>query len=223
MPQYTELLGLSIQQLTEVAEGLAEAPYRARQLFDGLYRQRWQTAGQFTPCRKPSASSSRVRISGWVAPGRKEVCLRRRYRALPVGVLRRPERRNRLDARRRRRRSGRRLRKRRRGTRRVIMPSCSGMTSVIPSEVERSLARRRHMSIPRYNDRGSLASRHHLRLQPGGLRRRVRLLHDGPAWTQRNLTAGEIVGQILTVLNDQQAELQRDRSTSSSWDKANLS
>jgi len=48
-PQHTELLGLSIQELTAIAEGLGEAPYRARQLFDGLYRQRWQNLEQFTP------------------------------------------------------------------------------------------------------------------------------------------------------------------------------
>ena len=48
LPQYTELLGLSLQQLTEIVEGLAEAPYRARQLFDGLYRQRWSALERFT-------------------------------------------------------------------------------------------------------------------------------------------------------------------------------
>ena len=46
--QNTELLGLSLQQLTEILESLGEAPYRARQLFDGLYRQRWSTLEQFT-------------------------------------------------------------------------------------------------------------------------------------------------------------------------------
>src|ERR1700757_3162895 len=47
-PQYTELLGLSIQELTELVENLGESPYRARQLFDGLYRQRWPEVEQFT-------------------------------------------------------------------------------------------------------------------------------------------------------------------------------
>jgi 23S rRNA (adenine2503-C2)-methyltransferase len=46
--QLTELLGLSIQQLTEIAEQLNEPAYRARQLFDGLYRQRWSALEQFT-------------------------------------------------------------------------------------------------------------------------------------------------------------------------------
>jgi 23S rRNA (adenine2503-C2)-methyltransferase len=47
--QHTELLGLSLQQLTELAEELGQAPYRARQLLDGLYRQRWSGLEQFTP------------------------------------------------------------------------------------------------------------------------------------------------------------------------------
>src|SRR5271157_8640 len=47
-PQHTELLGLSLQQLTEVAEGFDQAPYRVRQLLDGLYRQRWSGLEQFT-------------------------------------------------------------------------------------------------------------------------------------------------------------------------------
>ena len=46
--QHTELLGLSIQELTDIVEGLGEAPYRARQLLDGLYRQRWSEWEQFT-------------------------------------------------------------------------------------------------------------------------------------------------------------------------------
>src|SRR5271157_2373734 len=46
--QHTELLGLSLQQLTELAEELGQAPYRAQQLLDGLYRQRWSGLEQFT-------------------------------------------------------------------------------------------------------------------------------------------------------------------------------
>lgn len=47
--QHTELLGLSLQQLSEISDGLGEAPYRARQLFDGLYHQRWPELERFTP------------------------------------------------------------------------------------------------------------------------------------------------------------------------------
>ena len=46
--QHTELLGLSLQQLTELAEQVGQAPYRVRQLLDGLYRQRWSGLEQFS-------------------------------------------------------------------------------------------------------------------------------------------------------------------------------
>ena len=48
VPQHTELLGLNLQQLTEIIDGLGQASYRAQQLLDGLYRQRWSRLGQFT-------------------------------------------------------------------------------------------------------------------------------------------------------------------------------
>ena len=47
-PQHTELLGLSYQQLSELIADCGQAPYRARQLLDGLYRQRWSALDQFT-------------------------------------------------------------------------------------------------------------------------------------------------------------------------------
>lgn len=40
-PQHTELLGLPNQQLTEIVETFGQASYRVQQLLDGLYRQRW--------------------------------------------------------------------------------------------------------------------------------------------------------------------------------------
>ncbi len=54
-------------------------------------------------------------------------------------------------------------------------------------------------------------ARHHLHLQPSRLRRRLQILHDRPSRPQRNLTAGEIAGQVLAVLNDQHVDLDRDR------------
>ena len=47
-PQQRELLSLSNQQLTDLIESFAQAPYRLRQLLDGLYRQRWSRLEQFT-------------------------------------------------------------------------------------------------------------------------------------------------------------------------------
>ena len=47
-PQQRELLSLSNQQLADLIESLALAPYRLRQLLDGLYRQRWSRLEQFS-------------------------------------------------------------------------------------------------------------------------------------------------------------------------------
>jgi adenine C2-methylase RlmN of 23S rRNA A2503 and tRNA A37 len=47
-PQQCELLNLSNEQLAELIESFAQAPYRLRQLLDGLYRQRWSRLGQFS-------------------------------------------------------------------------------------------------------------------------------------------------------------------------------
>ena len=47
-PQQRELLSLSNQQLADLIESLGLPPYRLRQLLDGLYRQRWPRLEQFT-------------------------------------------------------------------------------------------------------------------------------------------------------------------------------
>jgi 23S rRNA (adenine2503-C2)-methyltransferase len=47
-PQHHELLSLSNQQLVDLVEDFAQAPFRLRQLLDGLYRQRWSRLDQFT-------------------------------------------------------------------------------------------------------------------------------------------------------------------------------
>jgi 23S rRNA (adenine2503-C2)-methyltransferase len=46
--QQRELLSLSNQQLADLVESFALAPYRLRQLLDGLYRQRWSRLDQFS-------------------------------------------------------------------------------------------------------------------------------------------------------------------------------
>lgn len=63
--QNTELLGLSLQELTNLMETLGEAPYRARQLFDGLYGQRWSSLEQFTTL--PLGLRQKLRDLGYTA------------------------------------------------------------------------------------------------------------------------------------------------------------
>src|SRR5450755_51398 len=46
--QQRELLSLSNQQLADLVESFAQAPYRLRQLLNGLYRQRWSRLDQFS-------------------------------------------------------------------------------------------------------------------------------------------------------------------------------
>src|SRR5581483_12405430 len=68
-PQYTELLGLSNQQLTAIVDSCGQAAYRVRQLLDGLYRQRWSALDQFSSLPKSfrqqlSDSGHRVGLPG---------------------------------------------------------------------------------------------------------------------------------------------------------------
>jgi 23S rRNA (adenine2503-C2)-methyltransferase len=47
-PANSELLGLSLQELSEVVRELGEPDYRSRQIFEGMYRQRLPELGSFT-------------------------------------------------------------------------------------------------------------------------------------------------------------------------------
>ena len=47
-PQHCELLSLSNERLTDLIESFGQAPYRLRQLLDGVYRQRWTSLEQFS-------------------------------------------------------------------------------------------------------------------------------------------------------------------------------
>src|SRR5271165_5291477 len=62
--QHTELLGLSLQQLTGVVEDFGQAPYRARQLLDGLYRQMWSGLDSFATL--PLTLRQQLTDSGYV-------------------------------------------------------------------------------------------------------------------------------------------------------------
>jgi 23S rRNA (adenine2503-C2)-methyltransferase len=50
--QHRELLSLTNQRLSEILEDLGQPAYRLQQLLDGLYRQRWRTLDQFTTLPK---------------------------------------------------------------------------------------------------------------------------------------------------------------------------
>jgi 23S rRNA (adenine2503-C2)-methyltransferase len=62
-PQNLELLGLDFQQLTNVVEELGQPRYRAAQLLDGLYRQRWPALERFTTL--PAALRQQLTSAGY--------------------------------------------------------------------------------------------------------------------------------------------------------------
>jgi 23S rRNA (adenine2503-C2)-methyltransferase len=177
-PQHTELLGLTIQQLTSLMDELGEAPYRARQLFDGLYRQRWQSLEQFTPL---SLGFRRKLVEEGYAVGQPQI--EKKFVSLD-------------------------------GTVRYLLAFGDGQS------VET-------VWMPE-GDGGEAGD---------GSQSGDEELEDARAWRRaticvssqvgcavdcafcmtallglkRNLTAGEIVGQILLILNDQKVDVQRDR------------
>ncbi|MGB8888160.1 MAG: 23S rRNA (adenine(2503)-C(2))-methyltransferase RlmN [Candidatus Korobacteraceae bacterium] len=224
MPQYTELLGLSLQQLTEVVEGFAEAPYRARQLFDGLYGQRWPALDRFTTISQ--TFRRRLSESGFVVGlpriEKKFVSADGTVRYLlafadgqSVETVWMPEgdggeagdgsesgdeELEQLDS----------------ASSLISGDSASSVipsSPVMPSEAEGSAVRR-------WNDVDSSKPRSAMRRSQRaticvssqvGCAVECAFCMTALLGLHRNLTAGEIVSQILTVLSDQQAEMQRDR------------
>jgi 23S rRNA (adenine2503-C2)-methyltransferase len=175
--QHTELLGLSLQQLTGIAEKLGEPAYRARQLFDGLYRQRWSQLDQFTPL--PADLRHHLQAHGY-----------------SVGL---PEIENKFVS--------------SDGTVRYLLAFTDGQSveTVWMPEGDGGEA-----------GDGSSSGDEELGEKPWdraticvssqvGCAVDCAFCMTALLGLKRNLTAGEIVGQILAVLGDQQAEAQRDR------------
>jgi 23S rRNA (adenine2503-C2)-methyltransferase len=204
-PQHTELLGLSLQQLTEVIEGMTQASYRARQLLDGLYRQRWSRLEQFTTL--PSAFRQQLTQSGY-AVGFPQIVKKfvsadgtiRYLLAFSDGQ----------------------------SVETVWMPEGDGGEAGDGSEdgdIELRESATLKVVIP--SDDGS--PRRPARLEGPAVRnmkrRRATICVSSQVGCavecafcmtallglKRNLSAGEIVGQILAVLNDQQVAMERDR------------
>jgi 23S rRNA (adenine2503-C2)-methyltransferase len=177
-PQHTELLGLSIQELTAVTERLGEASYRARQLFDGLYRQKWQNLEQFTPLsldfrRKLNEESYTV---GSPSVQKKFVSVDGTVRYLLAFA----------DG---------------QSVETVWMPEGDGGEAGDGSQTgdeELESGRPWHRATICVSSQVGCAVE-------------CAFCMTALLGLKRNLSAGEIVGQILAVLTDQQAEVQRDR------------
>ena len=152
-PQF-ELLGLTNQELTALVEPLGEPRFRARQLFDALYRQRLAALDDIS--NLPKSLRSRLVAAGLshrISRHRSTLCLRRRHRPLPGSLRRWSKRGNRLDA-----------RWRRRGGYRGA--SSGAAASQSGSRASANLAE---------------PPRHYLHLLPVGMRRELQVLHDRPA------------------------------------------
>ena len=177
-PQHTELLGLSLQQLTEVVENEGQPLFRARQLFDGLYRQRWPALERFTTL--PAAFRQRLTEAGFCV-GFPEVEKRFSSSDGTIRYLLRFADGQSVET--------------------VWMPEGDGGESGDGSESgDEELAGDkawRRATICISSQVGCAVDCAFCMTALLGL--------------QRNLTAGEIVGQILTVLSDQKVATDRDR------------
>jgi 23S rRNA (adenine2503-C2)-methyltransferase len=176
--QNTELLGLSIQELTALADALGEAAYRARQLFDGLYRQRWQTLEQFTPLSLDLRR--KLNDEGYV-----------------VGVPRVEKKFVSID-----------------GTVRYLLAFADGQSveTVWMPEGDGGEAGDGSQSGDEELENGRTWRRATICVSSQvGCAVDCAFCMTALLGLKRNLSAGEIVGQILAVLTDQQAAAERDR------------
>src|SRR5689334_3376145 len=177
-PQQSELLGLSIQQLTEIAESLGEAPYRARQLFDGLYRQRWQHLDQFSPL---SLAFRRTLADQGFSVGHPRI--EKKFESSD-------------------------------GTVRYLLAFADGQsveTVWMPEgdggeAGDGSASGDEELEATKAWRRGTICVSSQV-----GCAVDCAFCMTALLGLKRNLTAGEIVGQILLVLNDQQVDVERDR------------
>jgi 23S rRNA (adenine2503-C2)-methyltransferase len=190
LPQHTELLSLSLQQLTEVVEGFGQAPYRIRQLLDGLYRQRWSGLEQFTTL--PLAFRRQLTEAGYA-----------------IGFPRIEKKFVSTD-----------------GTVRYLLGFSDGQsveTVWMPEGDGGEAGDGSEMGDAELSDLSGGAPSFRSQLAKGWDRATICVSSQVGCAVEctfcmtallglkRNLNAGEIVGQILAVLNDQQVEMERDR------------
>jgi len=176
-PQQSELLGLSLQQLTEITDRFGEPPYRARQLFDGLYRQRWLELEQFSPL--PGDFRQRLREAGF-----------------SVGLPRTEGRFVSKD-----------------GTVRYLLAFADGQSveTVWMPEGDGGEAGDGSASGDEELESKTWSRATICVSSQVGCAVDCKFCMTALLGLARNLTAGEIVGQILAVLRDQQADVERDR------------
>jgi 23S rRNA (adenine2503-C2)-methyltransferase len=195
-PQHRELLSISNEQLTELIESFAQAPYRLRQLVDGLYRQRWTGLEQFSTL--PQAFRRQLVDAGYCVG---QPTIEKRFTSSD-GTVRYLF--GFADG---------------ESVETVWMPEGDGgeagdgsdagdeelgeLKSNVSSRAERSRVERR-LSRERARATICVSSQVGCAVECAFCMTALLGLH-------RNLTAGEIVGQVLAVLNDQQVDIGSDR------------
>jgi 23S rRNA (adenine2503-C2)-methyltransferase len=186
--QHTELLGLSNQQLSEVIETFGQASYRTQQVLDGLYRQRWSALEQFSTL--PKSLRQQLAEAGY-GVGFPEIERRFVSQDGTVRYLLRFSDGQSVET--------------------VWMPEGDGGEAGDGSadgdaELQEVNARWPAISdSPRWHRATICVS------SQVGCAVDCTFCMTALLGLKRNLTPGEIVGQVLTVLNDQHVEIERDR------------
>jgi 23S rRNA (adenine2503-C2)-methyltransferase len=197
-PQHRELLSLSNEQLTELFESLAQAPYRLRQLLDGLYRQRWTALDQFSTLPQ---SLRRQLADGGYSVGLPGIEQRFRSADGTVRYLFQFSDGESVET--------------------VWMPDGDGGEAGDGSdsgdEEMSEFSQATSSQLPVTTDNRQLATGNRFTRATICVSSQVGCAVDckfcmtALLGLHRNLTAGEITGQVLAVLNDQQVQLDRDR------------
>ncbi len=185
-PQHTELLGLSNQELTVLVESFGQASYRVRQLLDGLYRQRWSALDEFS--NLPKAFRNQLSEAGYRL-GFPEIERRFTSSDGTVRYLLQFSDGQSVET--------------------VWMPEGDGGEAGDGSEVgdaELEELEPEQRKSPGNRQRATVCVSSQV-----GCAVDCAFCMTALLGLKRNLTAGEIVGQVLAVLSDQKVELERDR------------
>jgi 23S rRNA (adenine2503-C2)-methyltransferase len=187
-PQHTELLGLSNQQLNDIVENFGQASYRTRQLLDGLYRQRWSAVDQFS--NLPKSFRNQLARSGYRV-GMPEIERRFSSSDGTVRYLLQLSDGQRVET--------------------VWMPEGDGGEAGDGSEVGDAELHELEVAQEPGASSGSWHRATICVSSQVGCAVDCAFCMTALLGLQRNLSAGEIVGQVLAVLNEQRVELERDR------------
>ncbi len=191
-PQQFELLGLTNQELTALVEGLGEPRYRARQLFDALYGQRVAALDEISTLPKPlrARMAADGYRTGFPAIDQRFVSRDGTVRYLvrfadgqSVETVWMPDGDGSGDE----AEDGAELN--------PAGPNAAGPNAAGPNAGATSPNRRATICLS----------------SQAGCAVNCKFCMTALLGLQRNLTAGEIVGQVLLVLKDQQIEIGRDR------------